>query len=226
MSLEFTLHSIARSIFTDELLDSFLAEDQKPLTSGTPSCRTRSIRKESRPGRGPHPRPSRQADRHGGPSPGRLAGLIGIFRVQRPLHRLPKGPHRWVRPGPLSLLRRPRRPGQPSVVPRLFKKHQEAENLFRLLRGDLPEPARTLLADVEIVWSDRVYGVALQGFRFGLLGALRALTVLGPKEVSQDKLLPCSGRRRICLSPAHKRRRRGLPIPRRPCPAKNHGGIC
>lgn len=36
MSLEFTLHSIARSIFTDELLDSFLAEDQKTVDQRDP----------------------------------------------------------------------------------------------------------------------------------------------------------------------------------------------
>ena len=47
----------------------------------------------------------------------------------------------------------------------------------------LSSAAHDALDDVEIVWSDRVYGVALQGFRFGLLGALRALTVLGLPKI-------------------------------------------
>ena len=49
MSLEFTLHSIARSIFTDELLDSFLAEDQKTVDQRDPFLQARSIRKRKPP---------------------------------------------------------------------------------------------------------------------------------------------------------------------------------
>ncbi len=191
MSYEFTLHSIARSIFTDELLDSFLAEDQKTVDQRDPFLQDQVYQEK-------------KAALAEALTPAQAAKLTAMEALHRDALRalsefsvfsgLYTGFQRVLTDGSdqdlfLSSAAHDAL-DNPRLCPAYSKKHQEAENLFRPLRGDLPEPARTLLADVEIVWADRVYGVALQGFRLGLLGALRALTVLGPKEVSQDKLLP------------------------------------
>lgn len=191
MGYEFTLHSIAQKIFTDELLDLFLAEDQKTIDQRDPFLQDQVYQEKK----------TALAEKL---TPAQAAKLTAMETLHRDALRalsefsvfsgLYTGFQRVLTDGPdrdlfLSSAAHDAL-DDPRVCPAYSKKHREAEALFQQLRGALPEPTRALLADVEIVWADRVYGVALQGFRLGLLGALRALTVLGPKEVSQDKLLP------------------------------------
>lgn len=191
MHFEFVLRDLEQKVFTDELLDLFLAEDQKTSDQRDSFLTDRAYR-ETRASllEALSPAQAAQLEDMEGLHRAALRALSGVATASglyTGLEKVLSGrwePWLFARSAAHDAL------DDPQICPGYFQKRLQAEGIFRTLQAALSPPARSLLEDIEVLWGDRAWGVAAQGFRLGLQGAVRVLTTLRPKEISSQQLAP------------------------------------
>ena len=190
MPFEFTLRFIAQKVFTDELLDTLLAEDQKTASQRDGSLQDWVYREKKTV-------LAQQLTPHQAAALETLEGLrraslraLSLFAVESGLFTGFQQALAQQQPDPSPFLFSAAHDAldDPQLCPGYFKKRLEAEALARRLRSELPGPVWSLVADVDIIWGDREYGAAFQSFRLGLQAALQILTSLGPQKIPPDRL--------------------------------------
>lgn len=189
MSFEFILHSIAQKVFTDELLGTLLAEDQKTANQRDNFLQD-WVYQEKKAALAQQLTPDQAAELE------TLEGLrraslraLALLAVESGLYTgFQQALTQQPAPSPFLSSASHDALDDPQICPGYFKKRLEAEALVQQMRGHLPGSVWSLVADVDVIWSDREYGVAVQGFRLGLQAALQVLTTLGPQEILPDSL--------------------------------------